>query len=492
MKCSKVFDVAIVGSGIGGTLIAALNQNKNIIVFEKDKNVGGCASTFKRFGNYYNAGATTFMGYEEGHIIKKMFDAIGFYPNIKKSQTAIRVIQGNTVIDRQTDFEAFLEQIQEAYPNKNNRKFWQTIKEIDEKFWQLNDIYYSKKNITSYLKSAWFFIRLFKTYKGILFKSACSFIETTLGKISREYENFINAQLLITVQSTYQTIPLLSMALGLAYPFHKVYYVNGGMGSLIEELLKEINVHTQEEVLCVYKDKKFYRIVTNKQEYCAYNVVLNSTVYDSGKLFVQEDIQNYYQQFSLHDQSAFVLYMILQTQEEFLHHYQIILEKTIPHTLSNSFFVSFSDQYDEKLSKNGYSITISCHTKALFWKELNPKEYEEKKLQTQEFLVQAFLEHFKMLQRQNIVYCFSATSKTFQRYAHRLNCGGNKLSLKSFFNLPCASTPFSGLYNVGDTLFSGQGWPGVALGVEILHKELNETNVCETLGATLKKSCKTV
>jgi phytoene dehydrogenase-like protein len=295
-----------------------------------------------------------------------------------------------------------------------------------------------------------------------------------LGKISHKYENFINAQLLITVQSTYQTIPLLSMALGLAYPFHKVYYVNGGMGSLIESLLKEINVHTQEEVVSVYKDKKFYRIITNKQEYCAYKVVLNSTVYDSGKLFVQENIQNYYQQFSLHDQSAFVLYMTLQSQEEFLHHYQIILDKMIPHTISNHFFVSFSDQYDEKLSKNGYSITISCHTKALFWKELNQNEYQEKKSETQEYLVQAFFDHFKTLQRQNMVCCFSATSKTFQHYTHRLNCGGNKLSLKTFLSLPCASTPFDGLYNVGDTLFSGQGWPGVALGVETLHKELNE------------------
>ncbi|MEA3512166.1 MAG: NAD(P)-binding protein, partial [Campylobacterota bacterium] len=54
----QTLDLAVVGSGIGGSLISALNANKNVALFEKDKNLGGCASTFKRFGNYYNTGAT--------------------------------------------------------------------------------------------------------------------------------------------------------------------------------------------------------------------------------------------------------------------------------------------------------------------------------------------------------------------------------------------------------------------------------------------------
>lgn len=474
MKCSKIFDIAIIGSGIGGTLIAALNQKKKIIVFEKDKNVGGCAATFKRFGNYYNAGATTFVGYEEGHIVKNMFDEIGFYPNIKKSDVAIRVLQGDTFIDRTANFEEFLEQVNQAYPNKNNRKFWQTIKEIDAKFWKLKHIYYSKKSFWDYVKSALFLFKLFLTYKFTLFKSAQYFLKSTLGEIPKAYKDFINAQLLITVQSRYDTIPLLSMALGLAYPFHKVYYVNGGMGSLIKQLLQGINVHTQEEIIAVYQEKKFYRIVSNKDEYYAYKVVLNSTIYDSKKLFSQPKIKQYYEQFAFNDQSAFVLYLTLNTQEDFLHHYQIILQHDIPNTISNTFFLSFSDKYDDKLSKNGYSLTISCHTKASFWNTLASYEYEKEKKRTQEFILAAFLSHFKTVYQENIVECFSGTSKTFQHYTHRINCGGNKFDFSTILSLPTASTSFKGLYNVGDTIFSGQGWPGVALGVGVLQKELNE------------------
>jgi phytoene dehydrogenase-like protein len=263
------------------------------------------------------------------------------------------------------------------------------------------------------------------------------------------------------------------MALGLSYPFHKVYYVNGGMGSLIEQLLEGINVHKKEEIIAVYKEKKFYRIVSNKDEYYAYNVVLNSTVYDSSKLFSQKQIKKYYEQFVFNDQSAFVMYLTLNTQEAFLHHYQIILQHDIPNTISNTFFLSFSDQYDEKLSKNGYSVTISCHTKASFWNSLTPHAYEKEKNRTQTFILEAFFLHFKTLNEQNIEHCFSGTSKTFQHYANRMNCGGNKFDFSTLLKLPTASTPFEGLYNVGDTIFTGQGWPGVALGVAVLNKELH-------------------
>ena len=64
----KKIDIAIVGSGIGGTMIAALNKNKDIVVFEKDHNLGGCASTFKRFGHFFNTGATTFVAVSYTHL----------------------------------------------------------------------------------------------------------------------------------------------------------------------------------------------------------------------------------------------------------------------------------------------------------------------------------------------------------------------------------------------------------------------------------------
>jgi len=469
----RVLDLAVVGSGIGGSLISSLNASKQIVLFEKDRNLGGCASTFTRYGHKYNTGATTLVGYEEGHILKKQFDTIGLVPNLTKSKIAIRVIQNNNCIDRVKDFTHFLDTINRIYPNLNNTIFWSTIQELDEKFWKLQNIYFGKYSLKSYVKSAYFISELVKTYGTFLFKSAQSFIDDTLGDISAEYQDFIDSQLLITIQTTSKDISLLSLSLGLSYPFHDVFYVNGGMGTLIQDIIKDIEVKKNEVVLKVIKDSKDWIVHTNKDEYRTKNVVLNSSVYQSAELFKDEKIKAYYDSFSFSDQSAFVLYLTLDTQEEFLEHYQFIYDEFLPNSISKSFFVSFSKQSDDVLSKKGLSVTISTHTKAMFWKNMNKEQYEHKKETTQNYILNKFLEYFTTIKKQNITKYFSATASTFNRYISRANCGGKAIHMKNITQLPSCTTPFKGLYNVGDTIFAGQGWPGVALGVDVLSKEID-------------------
>ena len=469
----KKIDIAVIGSGIGGSLIAALNKNKNLIVFEKDSNLGGCASTFKRFGYHFNTGATTFVGYEDNHIIKKLFDKVGLKPDILQSEIAIRNVQNNKKVDRVQNFEEFLTNLNNVYYHKNNRIFWSKIKEIDEKFWKLKKIYFAKYSLKGMLKSAVFIAELVKEFNIDLLKSADLYIEQILPNISKEYKAFIDSQLLITLQTTSKNATLLSMSLGLAYPFHKVFYVNGGMGKIIEDLLKDVQVNKKEQIISIEKQDDKYKITSTKDEYLASKVILNSTVFDSSKLFVDKEIKAYYDGFKFGDQSAFVIYMKLNIKKEFLHHYQIVLKDIIPNSISNSFFVSFSDINDEKMSKNGLSLTISTHSKAIFWEGLTKAEYDIKKEQTKDFITNEFLNYFKDIKKEDILLNFAGTSKTFYRYINRTNCGGKPINIKSAFSLPSCTTPFKGLYNVGDTVFAGQGWPGVAIGVDVLNKELN-------------------
>ncbi|MPL95372.1 hypothetical protein SDC9_41542 [bioreactor metagenome] len=465
-------DLTVIGSGIGGSLISILNKDKNLVLFEKDKNLGGTASTFKRFGNYFNSGATTFVGYEDNHIIKEIFDSADFIPNLKKSSYAYRTIIDGKSIDRITDFEEFIEKLNSVFYHKNNRYFWQTLKDIDERFWKLKDIYFAKYSLNSYLKSLKTIDILFKEYKFLLFKSAKSFIKEVLGNISKEYQDFIDAQLQITLQSTSKDIPLLSFAIALSYPFHKIFYANGGMGKLFDDMLKDINVKKNEQIMQIKKENNFYRLISSKDEYLTSKLVLNMPVFECKNLFLDKDLQNYYKKFEFYDQSAFVIYLKIDSKKEFLNHYQIILEDNIPNAVSKSFFVSFSHKDDEKLSKNGYSVTISCHTKALFWNELSKEEYEKNKEFTKNFILDELLKNIPDIKKEDIKIEFCATSKTFKRYINRFNCGATPLNLKNIFKIPSSLTPFRNLYNIGDSVFAGQGWPGVALGVKVLNSNL--------------------
>lgn len=465
-------DLTVIGSGIGGSLISILNKDKNLVLFEKDKNLGGTASTFKRFGNYFNSGATTFVGYEDNHIIKEIFDSAYFIPDLKKSSYAYRTIINGKSIDRITDFEEFIESLNSVFYHKNNRYFWQTLKDIDERFWKLKDIYFAKYSLNSYLKSLKTIDILFKEYKFLLFKSAKSFTKEVLGDISKEYQDFIDAQLQITLQSTSKDIPLLSFAIALSYPFHKIFYANGGMGKLFDDMLKDINVKKNEQIMQINKENNFYRLISSKDEYLTSKLVLNMPVFECKNLFLDEDLQSYYKKFEFYDQSAFVIYLKIDSKKEFLNHYQIILKDNIPNAVSKSFFVSFSHKDDEKLSKDGYSVTISCHTKALFWNELSKEEYEKNKEFTKNFILDELLKNIPDIKKEDIKIEFCATSKTFKRYINRFNCGATPLNLKNIFKIPSSLTPFKNLYNIGDSVFAGQGWPGVALGVKVLNSNI--------------------
>ena len=305
-----------------------------------------------------------------------------------------------------------------------------------------------------------------------MFKSAKSFIKEVLGDISKEYEDFIDAQLQITLQSSSKDIPLLSFAIALSYPFHKIFYANGGMGKLFDDMLKDIDVRKSEEIKYIKKEKDFYRLFSSKDEYKASKVVLNTPVFECSNMFLDEDIKKYYSKFEFYDQSAFMIYLKIDSQIEFLNHYQIILEKCIPNTVSKTFFVSFSHKEDEKLSKNAYSVTISCHTKALFWDSLEKDEYENKKETTMNFILNELFKNIPDIKKEDIKVEFSATSKTFKRYINRFNCGSTPLNLRNIFKIPSSITPFKNLFNVGDSVFAGQGWPGVALGVKVLNQNL--------------------
>lgn len=473
----QMYDVIVIGSGIGGSLFSALNQKKHsVLLFEKDSNLGGCASTFQRFNGHYNTGATTFMGYEEGHIVKQMFDKVGYQPALVKTSSGVRIVQDGVEVDRVKDFDAFITQLNTTYPNPNNERFWRKLKTIDEAFWKLKKLYYSKYSLNAYGKTLEGVAELLQTFKLDLFMSADAFIKKTLGKITPEYQAFIDAQLLITLQTTSKELSLLPMALGLSYTFHDTFYVQGGMGTLIENLLKEVEVKRNEAVTLIEREKGRYKITTTNGEYWSKSVVLNSSIYDSAKLFKDKAIQNYYKQFKLSDQSAFVIYLRLKSKVDFLHHYQIILENKIPHSISNAFFVSVSDKNDAKMTdNNGYSITISTHTKATEWQGLSKEAYKRKKMETQNYIMEAFLNYFKNIKQDEIMKVFSATANTFQRYIGRENCGGEALKLKNILRVPPCTTPFKGLYHVGDTVFAGQGWAGVALGVEVLNKEFQWT-----------------
>lgn len=472
-----MFDYAVVGSGIGGSSIAALLNSKGyaVALFEKEAYLGGSSSTFTHKGYRYNTGATTLAGYQDGYVVKEIFDAIGFTPDVKTIDPAMVVIQDAKTTERYRDINIFLKEINNNYFHEKNDSFWRLVAEINSHFYSHKNYYYSNKNIFSKFISLSSFFPMFVKFYKYLHVDAHSFIQRYFEYIDKEYLEFLEAQVYIVAQAPLKEISFFTAALALAYTFNENRYVTGGFSHLFDELTGDIkHLYRSNEIINIKKYDTYFSLFTKDKEYQAKRVILNSTIYDSDKLFDEKVIQNYYKKYEKLNnfQSSFMLYLTIQSDKVFHHHYQIIKKKPFVHTVSKALFVSFSDKKDTIMSKEGcYSVSASIHTDIRFWEEKS--SYKMQKQELEEILVRTILETLE-IDKTQIVHQISATPKTFGRFLNREQLGGNAMTMQNILPLlPANDTPLNGLYNVGDSVYAAQGWPGVMMGVRNLKRLLH-------------------
>lgn len=471
-----MFEYAVVGSGIGGSSIAAyLNaKNRDVILFEKESYLGGCSSTFTHGKFKYNTGATTFAGYQDDFIVKEMFESIGFTPKLIPTDPTIVVMQNGKITPRFRDFEKFLVTLEQNYPHPKNREFWALVFKINREFYKHNSYHYTNATLLQKILSLSSFIPLgvsFARYMG----SAEKFVERFFGGISLEYKEFLSSQILIVAQAPLSEINFLTAALALGYTFNENYYAIGGMSELFNGMTSKIeHVKRESEILSIREQKGYFELETKDKIYLAKKVILNTTVYESAKLFNDKKIKNYFKSYEKLDnhQSSFMLYMTIKSEKKFEHHYQIIQDEHFSHTISKALFVSISDKSDNTLSPLGhYSITTSIHTDVRFWEDKASYKSQKKELEAE--LLGTIIKNLK-IDKAEIVHIFCATPKTFKRYINRSQLGGNAITMKNFVPfLPGNDTKIKGLYSVGDTVYAAQGWPGVMLGVKNLTRILD-------------------
>jgi phytoene dehydrogenase-like protein len=273
---------------------------------------------------------------------------------------------------------------------------------------------------------------------------------------------------MIVAQATSEKVNFFTAALSLGYTFNETHYPLGGMGAMCETITSKLSTICLEcTVQSISSKDGIYHLSTTKGQFRCRNLIMGNALYGTNPTFDDPKIQNYtgkYQRLHNH-QSAFVLYMSLKTTRHYEHHYQLIGKEIVPNTLSKSLFVSFSDPSDRQMAPEGeYRVTASIHTDERWWIGLPPSLYKRKKQELQELLQEWILDTLS-LDISEVEASFSATPKTFSHYIHRSQLGGNALTLSNPLPfLPSNDTPIEGFYNVGDTTYAAQGWPGVVMG----------------------------
>lgn len=458
-----MLDWAVVGGGIGGVFLGAFlsKESKNGALFEKLDYLGGCAGAFCRDGFRFNVGATTIMGYEKGMPLFVVLENLKIKPNLKELRKSMQILYKNHKIDRFYDFESFLDSLNNTFYHKNNRIFWQKVKEVADSFWSDWSFYYSKANWFESFKSAHSLSKFFKKFAPYLLFSAYHFINKYLPNIDRDYLLFLDEQIRIVAQSDSKNVNFLVGALALSYSLYPTYYSFGGVGAFMHQIGSKVsNISLNNEVLKIIPKKTHIELHTKKDMISTKKLYLNLTVFDVNSLFDTSilELKRDYKKVG-----AFIVYLVVKSDANFEHHYQILLQKELTFIKSHSLFVSFSDKNDNSMAKAGYySVTISTHTPIDIWLNLSKEHYLEQK----EILLNEILMIFKSyFQDVEIIKSFCATPKSFKRYINRVSVGGIPLLKDYFFlNYPASNTKDKRIYLIGDTIFPGQGILGVVMG----------------------------
>lgn len=470
-----MLDYLVVGGGIGGVLTSALlsQMGKDVLLVEALDYLGGCAGTFKRDGFYYNAGACTFVGAEESLPVGKITKTLGVELPIKPIDPAMVIYIGDKVINRWKDWDRSLEEISLAFPGFNHSSFWERVNKVSRSMWNLWCYTLPYPSLKSPIKS--FLNHPFDFLSTLLcnFISAQRVARVYMGSLSSDYQSFLDHHTLITAQAFLDKVPFSVASLGLTYPNLTNYYVVGGMGKLLDSFADKIkNISTKTKVKKIKRKPWGFEVETNKGKYETKKVVLNTTVWNAGNLIEElVDFSNKARNLYREVWGAFTIYMTIEDNfpEDFPKHHLILLREKNPYTDSRSLFISISEKGDPIMSiGNTRSITISTHTKLDIWEKLSQEEYEEKKEKTIEYCLSIIYEHMPILRMAKKLRIFAGTPRTFERYTgrYRGSVGGIPVIKDYFpFSYPSPLTPLKDVYIVGDTVFPGQGWPGVSMGV---------------------------
>jgi all-trans-retinol 13,14-reductase len=132
------YDIAILGTGLGG-LVCGYILSKNgfkVLLLEKNAQIGGCLQTFRRFGVKFDTGMHYIGSMLEGQILHRLFSYMNLDKTVSVSQLDpdgydVMSINGKTY-RYASGYDHFIETLSESFPDNH--------KDIREYVRQLQDI----------------------------------------------------------------------------------------------------------------------------------------------------------------------------------------------------------------------------------------------------------------------------------------------------------------------------------------------------------------
>ncbi|MBN1928411.1 MAG: FAD-dependent oxidoreductase [Chlorobiaceae bacterium] len=466
----------VIGAGIGGLAAGALlaRQGVQVVVLEAQSYPGGCAATFSSGGYRFDAGATVGCGFHPGGPLDKLGRELGIDWPVRREPLAWQYRHR----DLRLDLASSRENIIARFPR--SQAFWDEQSRLARILWSFSAgalpwpisggrdlLGIAGKALASLPDS----VRLLP-FAG---RTALEWLRHHRLHDDPDFVRFIDAQLLISAQTTSRHANALNAAIALDLPVAGTWRVDGGIGAVARRLAESI----ERDGGAVLYGKKVTRLDSIRRE------VLGVETSDGDALAADAIIANLTpESFALLDDfrpadepdappasgwSAFMLYLGVDASffdRAGADHLQIVAP-TGELGECRSLFVSASPVGDAGRAPDGQrAVTVSTHTKPERWfkalqqgraaYEALKQEYTDRTLA----LLREQLPEFDGAIRS----VTAATPHSWEQWTgrHRGLVGG--YAQTSLFGVRGPATKYKNLFLTGDSIFPGQSLPGVVTG----------------------------
>lgn len=468
----------VIGAGIGGLTTAALltRAGWRVVVLEAHVYPGGCAGTFFHRGYRFDAGATLVGGFGPDGPHERLGALLGLTWPVVATDPAWVTHLPDVAITQWADRGRWAAERTERFPG--SERFWSAQERLAETAWSLSVRGFpwppqSLDDLTALARAA----------TPRLLAAAPDALRTVRGLAGAAWRDpalrgFLDANLLISAQTTARTANAVYGSAALDLPRRGVYRVPGGVGGLAETLTTWLRVHGAD----VLTRQRVSEIVVRLGRAAAVRtargldidgdvVVANVTPWALAELLGPASPSGLRREVVARPPTwgAFMLYLGVDEAavRDTLEHHQIVVDPTRPLGEGNSVFVSISHAGEHGRAPHGQRVvTVSTHTAVAPWLALKRQDraaYERRKAEYAARLIEAITRALPALP-EAIRFQLTASPASFERFTRRPAGMVGGFAQTSLWSARGPATGVKNLWQVGDSIFPGQSTAGVTLG----------------------------
>ncbi|MDB9305204.1 MULTISPECIES: carotenoid isomerase [Cyanophyceae] len=481
---NPVFDVIVIGSGIGGLVTATQLAAKGaqVLVLERYLIPGGSSGYFERQGYRFDVGASMIFGFGENgttNLLTRALDAV----NVSQ-ETIPDPVQIHYHLPNQLDlkverlYEQFLQNLIANFPHEETG-----IRRFYDECWKVFNCLNSMDLLS--LEEPRYLLRTFLQHP-LACLGLVKYLPQNVGDVARRYIKdpellkFIDIECYCWSVVNADMTPMINA--GMVFSdrhYGGVNYPKGGVGKIAQKLVEglekaggKIQYQARVTKIIIEQGKAVGVQLANGNIYRGQRIVSNATRWDTfAKLLPVESIppnEKKWQQ--KYQKSPSFLSLHIGVEASVLPHrtecHHIILENWRQMTApAGTLFVSIPTLLDPDLAPEGYHI-IHAFTPHWIddWQGLSASEYEAKKETAAWQIIDRLEKIFPGLDA-GLDYLEIGTPRSHQRFLGREDGTYGPIprrKLRGLLSMPFNRTAIRGLYCVGDSTFPGQGLNAVA------------------------------